>query len=61
MNEEKHRLKKFNKMMNRYKNGYYNKLYKSNMINDILIFERPNGKKNCFNLSGFIFEINDFV
>ena len=52
MTDYEYQLKKYNKMLQKFQNGYYNKIYYGSIIDNILIFERPNGKKNCLNITG---------
>lgn len=49
---EEYQMKRYNKMLQKYKSGYYDKIYYGCIIDNILIFERPNGKKNCLNITG---------
>ena len=49
---EEYQMKRYNKMLQKYKSGYYDKIYYGCKIDNILIFERPNGKKNCLNITG---------
>ena len=50
--DEEYQMKKYNRMVNKFTKGYYNKIYYGNVVDNILIFERPNGQKNCLNISG---------
>lgn len=47
-----YQTKRYNKMLQKFQNGYYNKIYYGSSVDNILIFERPNGKKNCLNITG---------
>ena len=50
MTDDEYQMKRYNKMFKKFVNGFYNKIYFSS--NNILMFERPNGKKNCLNIQG---------
>lgn len=52
MTDEEYQMKRYNKMVSKFYNGYYDKIYYGSSVDNILIFERPNGKKNCLNISG---------
>lgn len=52
MTDDEYQFKKYNKMLQKLQNGYYDKIYYGCIIDNILIFERPNGKKNCLNITG---------
>tara|TARA_Y100000114_G_scaffold5353_1_gene4404 strand:- start:347 stop:517 length:171 start_codon:yes stop_codon:yes gene_type:complete len=48
MNEYNYRMKKFNKLLNKYYNGYYNLIQ---IKGEIIIFTGDKSK-NCINISG---------
>ena len=52
MNDDEYQMKKYNRMLQKFCNGYYDKIYYGSVIDNILIFERPNGNKNCLNITG---------
>lgn len=50
INDNEFRMKKFEKLLTKYLDGYYNQIV---LRNDILFFQNKDKmRKNCFNISG---------
>lgn len=51
MTHDEYQMRKYRRMINKFLDGYYDKIYYHNTTK-LLIFHRPNGKKNCLNIDG---------
>jgi len=52
LSEEHLQKNRYDKMFQKFVDGYYTEIYWGDTCNKILIFERQNGKKNCLNVRG---------
>tara|TARA_B100000780_G_scaffold72071_1_gene48244 strand:- start:87 stop:308 length:222 start_codon:yes stop_codon:yes gene_type:complete len=57
MTEDEYQMKRYNKMFLKFVNGFYNNIYFDSK--NILVFERPNGNKNCLNIEGLDIHIDE--